>query len=83
MAPKSSDRPPRHLAARNNLAGAYQSAGDLGRAIELYKQTLADRVRVLGEDYPDTPDRPQQPRRRLRVGGEPEPCHRAPRTDPG
>jgi hypothetical protein len=28
---------PDTLASRNNLAGAYQSAGDLGRAIPLYK----------------------------------------------
>jgi hypothetical protein len=37
------------LSSRNNLAGAYQSAGDLGRAIPLYEQTLADRQRVLAE----------------------------------
>lgn len=30
------------LSSRNNLAGTYQSAGDLGRAIPLYEQTLAD-----------------------------------------
>ncbi|MFF2130907.1 SAV_2336 N-terminal domain-related protein, partial [Streptomyces olivochromogenes] len=30
------------------------SAGDLGRAIPLYERTLTDRVRVLGEDHPDT-----------------------------
>ncbi|MER7679447.1 tetratricopeptide repeat protein, partial [Streptomyces sp. NPDC096934] len=34
--------------------GAYQSAGDLGRAIPLFEQTLTDRVRVLGEDHPNT-----------------------------
>ncbi|MDW4911440.1 tetratricopeptide repeat protein, partial [Streptomyces sp. ADMS] len=45
---------PDTLASRNNLAYAYQSAGDLGRSIPLYEQTLADRVRVLGEDHPDT-----------------------------
>ena len=38
----------------NNLAGAYESAGDLGRAIPLYQQTLADRDRVLGADHSDT-----------------------------
>jgi Tetratricopeptide repeat len=37
------------LSSRNSLAGAYQSAGDLGRAISLYEQTLADRQRVLAE----------------------------------
>ena len=38
----------------DNLAGAYQAAGDLGRAIPLFEQALADRQRVLGEDHPDT-----------------------------
>ncbi|NEC93710.1 tetratricopeptide repeat protein, partial [Streptomyces sp. SID12501] len=36
------------------LAGAYQGAGDLGRAIPLYEQTLTASVRVLGEDHPST-----------------------------
>ena len=45
---------PHTLASRNNLAGAYYSAGRLGEAIPLYEQTLADRVRVLGDDHPDT-----------------------------
>jgi tetratricopeptide (TPR) repeat protein len=45
---------PSTLTARNNLAGAYQDAGDLGRAIPLLQQTLTDSVRVLGEDHPDT-----------------------------
>ena len=39
---------PTTLTSRNNLAGAYQSAGRLGEAIPLYEQTLADSVRVLG-----------------------------------
>ena len=39
---------------RNNLAGAYQAAGDLDRAIPLLEATLDDRRRVLGEDHPDT-----------------------------
>jgi hypothetical protein len=42
------------LSSRNNLAGAYQSAGGLGGAIPLYERTLADRQRVLGGDHPDT-----------------------------
>ncbi len=42
------------LVARNNLAGAYESAGDLGRAIALYEQTLTDTERLLGPDHPDT-----------------------------
>jgi tetratricopeptide (TPR) repeat protein len=45
---------PDTLMSRNNLAGAYKSAGDLDQAIPLYEQTLADRQRVLGADHPDT-----------------------------
>ena len=45
---------PDTLASRNNLAYAYESAGDLGRAVPLYEQTLTDRLRVLGADHPDT-----------------------------
>ena len=45
---------PDTLTSRNNLAYAYQDAGDLGRAIPLYEQTLADRERVLGADHPQT-----------------------------
>jgi hypothetical protein len=45
---------PDTLGSRNNLAYAYQAAGDLGRAIPLYEQTLADSVRVLGADHPQT-----------------------------
>jgi Tetratricopeptide repeat len=33
---------------------AYRSAGDLGRAIPLFEQTLADRERVQGADHPNT-----------------------------
>jgi hypothetical protein len=39
---------------RNNLAYAYESAGRLGEAIPLFEQTLADSLRVLGEDHPHT-----------------------------
>ncbi|MEE4594474.1 FxSxx-COOH system tetratricopeptide repeat protein [Streptomyces sp. DSM 41524] len=42
------------LASRNDLAGAYESAGDLARAVPLYEQTLADSIRILGEDHPST-----------------------------
>ncbi|WP_346132496.1 tetratricopeptide repeat protein [Lentzea roselyniae] len=35
------------LISRNNLASAYESAGDLGRAIPLYEATLTDCERVL------------------------------------
>jgi hypothetical protein len=45
---------PNTLGSRNNLAGAYRSAGDLSRAIPLYEQTLADSERVLGADHPHT-----------------------------
>jgi len=45
---------PYTLTARNNLAGAYKSAGRFGEAIELYEQVLAERERVLGADHPDT-----------------------------
>ena len=45
---------PQTLVSRNNLAYAYRVAGDLGRAIPLYEQTLADSVRVLGADHPQT-----------------------------
>ncbi len=45
---------PDTLASRNNLAGAYESAGKLDLAIPLYEQTLADRERVLGSEHPDT-----------------------------
>ncbi|WP_157619817.1 tetratricopeptide repeat protein, partial [Saccharothrix sp. NRRL B-16348] len=33
---------PNTLASRNNLAGAYETAGDLGRAIPLYEASLVD-----------------------------------------
>ena len=48
------DDHPQTLTARNNLARAYQAAGDLGRAIPLYEQALAERERVLGADHPHT-----------------------------
>ena len=40
--------------ARDNLAGAYDSVGRFGEAIELYEQVLAEYERVLGPDHPDT-----------------------------
>ena len=45
---------PSTLAARFNLAYAYESAGRLGEAIPLYEQVLADYERVLGADHRDT-----------------------------
>ena len=45
---------PDTLTSRNNLANAYQSAGRLNQAIDLFEQAVADRERVLGPDHPDT-----------------------------
>ena len=45
---------PSTLTSRGNLAGAYQSAGRLGQAIDLFERTLADIERVLGPDHPGT-----------------------------
>lgn len=42
------------MAARNNLAIAYQRAGRAAEATPLFERTLADRERVLGSDHPDT-----------------------------
>jgi hypothetical protein len=42
------------LTFRNRLADAYESAGDLGRAIPLFERILADAERALGVDHPDT-----------------------------
>ncbi|WP_432705907.1 tetratricopeptide repeat protein [Actinoallomurus iriomotensis] len=42
------------MTSRNNLAYAYESAGDLGRAISLYEQALADCERVLGASHSAT-----------------------------
>ncbi|MEV8346038.1 tetratricopeptide repeat protein [Streptomyces niveus] len=39
---------------RNNLATAYEAAGDLERALPLYERTVADRERQLGGAHPDT-----------------------------
>ncbi len=45
---------PDTLTYRNELAGAYMSAGRLTEAIALYEDTLTDREHVLGADHPDT-----------------------------
>ncbi|MGY3521157.1 tetratricopeptide repeat protein, partial [Micromonospora sp. PTRAS2] len=45
---------PDTLTSVNNLAYAYQAAGDLGRAISLFEQALTDCRRVLGNDHPQT-----------------------------
>ena len=46
---------PDTLASRNNLADAYESAGDLGRAIPLFEQALADRRAGAGRRPPRHP----------------------------
>ncbi|MCK9877061.1 tetratricopeptide repeat protein, partial [Frankia sp. Ag45/Mut15] len=45
---------PNTLTSRHNLAGAYQTAGRLTDATDLYEQTLTDCRRVLGSDHPLT-----------------------------
>jgi hypothetical protein len=45
---------PDTLTSQNNLAYAYESAGDLERAIPLYERTLTDCERVLGPGHPTT-----------------------------
>jgi hypothetical protein len=42
---------PDTLTSRNNLASAYQAAGDLGRAIPLHEAVFADCERVLGPNH--------------------------------
>ena len=45
---------PDTLTSRGSLAGACRSAGRLADAITLYKDVVADQLRVLGPDHPDT-----------------------------
>jgi tetratricopeptide (TPR) repeat protein len=45
---------PDTLACRNNLALAYQAAGQAGAAIAMHERTLAHAERVLGVSHPDT-----------------------------
>jgi len=42
------------LSARNNLALAYQAAGDVERAIELFEHLDAEQERILGAAHPNT-----------------------------
>jgi tetratricopeptide (TPR) repeat protein len=42
---------PATLTARNNLASAYQAAGQIAEAIPLYEQALTDCDRVWGDTY--------------------------------
>ena len=60
---------PDTLASRNNLAYAYESAGDLGQAIPCARRALTDMERVLGPDHPATLTSRNNPRRRLPGGG--------------
>ncbi|MER7280722.1 tetratricopeptide repeat protein [Dactylosporangium sp. NPDC000244] len=46
------DDHPDTLMSVSNLASAYVSAGDLGRAISLFEQALTGCRRVLGDDHP-------------------------------
>ncbi|MFJ4486560.1 tetratricopeptide repeat protein [Streptomyces longwoodensis] len=48
------DTHPSTLTSRNNLASAYESSGDLKRAIPLYEATLAQHEEILGGTHPDT-----------------------------
>ena len=45
---------PDTLTLRNNLANAYQDAGNLDKAIALHQQNLQDRKRILGPNHPHT-----------------------------
>ncbi|MEU7750126.1 tetratricopeptide repeat protein [Nonomuraea sp. NPDC049158] len=45
---------PNTLNSLNNLAHAYQVAGDLDHAIQLHEQTLKNRERILGSNHPNT-----------------------------
>jgi hypothetical protein len=47
------DDDPDTLKARNNLAFAYRTAGRIDEAVQLYERTLADRIRLIGEDHLD------------------------------
>ncbi|MDX3631401.1 tetratricopeptide repeat protein, partial [Streptomyces europaeiscabiei] len=45
---------PDTLLSRHNLAGALARMGEQEEAVRLLRQTLADRVRVLGPEHPHT-----------------------------
>ena len=45
---------PDTLISLNNLAAAYETAGDVKKAIPLYEDCLKRREKVLGKDHPDT-----------------------------
>jgi tetratricopeptide (TPR) repeat protein len=54
LARAGSDHVQETLSARNNLAMAYQAAGDVDRAIELYEYLDAEQERILGAAHPNT-----------------------------
>ena len=67
------DRSPQTLNSRNNLAHAYQSAGDLRRAVPLFEATVA---KCRPGARPRPPRHAHQPGPagvRLRIGGRPGP----------
>jgi hypothetical protein len=39
---------------RSHLAGGYEAAGQLEKAITLHEQNYTDRQRILGPDHPET-----------------------------
>lgn len=42
------------LTTRNNLAAAYQSAGDLTESFSLFRENRNERLREFGADHPVT-----------------------------
>src|SRR5262249_52355633 len=42
------------LTSMNNLAGAYEAAGNVDKAVPLFEMTLAHRKARLGPDHPQT-----------------------------
>ena len=42
------------IAARNALAGAFRSTGNLAAAVSQYSQSLSESIEVQGADHPDT-----------------------------
>ncbi len=56
---------PETLTSQNNLASAYQDAGQTAEAIRLYELNLEARERLLGPDHPSTVNSRAKPGRRL------------------
>ena len=38
----------------HNIAGVYESKGELDKALELYNKALLVRIKLLGEEHPST-----------------------------